>query len=66
MPIWCMFIYRGDIYQPNDANVGAQLILAKQRNGPLGIVSLTFQSTLARFVERANPQHERQVQSRLL
>jgi replicative DNA helicase len=60
-----MFIYRGDVYQPNEPHVGAQLILAKQRNGPIGIVNLTFHGTFARFTERANPQHERQLQSRL-
>jgi replicative DNA helicase len=61
-----LFIYRGDIYQPTEAHIGAQLILAKQRNGPVGEVYLAFQSTFARFVERVNPHHERQVQARLL
>jgi replicative DNA helicase len=61
-----IFIYRGDLYQPNEAHIWAQLLLAKQRNGPIGTVFLTFHTTLARFVERANPHHERHAQSRLL
>jgi replicative DNA helicase len=54
------------MYEPLNPEVGAQLLLAKQRNGPIGIVYLTFHGTFARFVERPNPHHEHQVQSRLL
>src|SRR5947199_81368 len=38
-----MFIYREELYRPSDDNAGlAELIIAKQRNGPTGIVKLAF------------------------
>jgi replicative DNA helicase len=43
-----MFIYRGDIYEPHGDN-GTKLIIAKQRNGPVGEVRLAFHKTYARF-----------------
>ena len=46
-----MFIYRGDIFEPNEP-VGAQLLVAKQRNGPTGDVPLTFNASFVRFEER--------------
>jgi replicative DNA helicase len=61
-----LFIYRGDLHEPDEPHIGAQLLLAKQRNGPTGIVCLTFHNTLARFEERANPRHERHLQPRLV
>jgi replicative DNA helicase len=53
-----IFIYRGDIYEPN-TDVGAKLIVAKQRNGPTGDVRLRFNRTFARFDERADAHQER-------
>jgi replicative DNA helicase len=54
-----MFIYRGDIYEPNTDNGVAQLIIAKHRNGPTGCVRLRFSHTFARFDELAAAHYER-------
>jgi len=53
-----IFIYRGDIFEPH-ADVGAKLILAKQRNGPTGEVRLRFSQTFARFDALAHAHQER-------
>jgi len=45
-----MFIYREEVYKPSDENAGlAELIIAKQRNGPTGIVKLAFLREYTRF-----------------
>jgi replicative DNA helicase len=44
-----LFIYRPDVYAPNEPDQAARLIIAKQRNGPLGEVRLAFTRHLARF-----------------
>jgi replicative DNA helicase len=45
-----MFIYRDEIYNPDTAEKGvAELIIAKQRNGPTGTVKLVFSGQYARF-----------------
>ncbi len=45
-----MFIYREEVYKPSDENAGlAELIIAKQRNGPTGIVKLAFLREFTRF-----------------
>jgi replicative DNA helicase len=54
-----IFIYRGDIHEAEKPEVGAKLIIAKQRNGPTGEVRLMFNHTFARFDERADAHHER-------
>jgi replicative DNA helicase len=49
-------IYRDDVYNkdPNNENAGiAELILAKQRNGPTGIVKLAFLREQTRFANLA-------------
>jgi replicative DNA helicase len=44
------FIYREDYYNKTDENMGlAELILAKQRNGPTGTVKLAFLKEFTRF-----------------
>jgi len=44
------FIYREDYYQETDENKGmAELIIAKQRNGPIGTVRLAFLKEFTRF-----------------
>ncbi len=49
------FIYRDEVYNRDDESVRglAELIVAKQRNGPTGTVELTFQSRFARFLDRS-------------
>lgn len=46
-----MFIYREEYYEPNSSeNKGkAEIIIAKQRNGPVGCFELLFQPQLTRF-----------------
>lgn len=46
------FIYRDDVYNKEENNPKrgtAEIILAKQRNGPTGMVSLTFLNAYTRF-----------------
>jgi replicative DNA helicase len=53
-----LFVYRPEIYD-KDANKGhAEVIIAKQRNGPTGIVNLTFMSNCTRFTDRADREYE--------
>jgi replicative DNA helicase len=45
-----MFIYRDDYYNKDSKEPGvAEIVLAKQRNGPVGTVKLTFLKPLTRF-----------------
>lgn len=45
-----MFIYRDDVYNENSEDKGmAEIIIAKQRNGPIGKVRLTFLGQFTRF-----------------
>ena len=45
-----MFLYRDIVYNPDTENPDmAELIIGKQRNGPTGIVNLTFVKELTRF-----------------
>ena len=60
-----MCIYRGDMYEPN-TDIGAQLLVLKQRNGPTGLVRLVFNNMFARFDERAESHHERLALQRVL
>lgn len=44
------FVYRDEVYNENSPEKGkAELIIAKQRNGPIGKVYLTFQGHYTRF-----------------
>ena len=45
-----LFIYRDEVYNPESADKGlAEIIVAKQRNGPIGRVKLTFLGKYTRF-----------------
>lgn len=48
-----MFIYRDEIYHPDSAEKGnAEIILGKQRNGPIGTVKVQYQANITRFEDR--------------
>jgi replicative DNA helicase len=45
-----MFIYRDEVYHPESQDKGiAEIIIGKQRNGPIGVVRLTFLGQYTRF-----------------
>lgn len=45
-----MFVYRDEVYNPESPDKGtAEIIIAKQRNGPIGTVRLTFLGKYTRF-----------------
>ncbi len=49
-----MFIYREEVYNKKPENEGlAEIIIAKQRNGPTGHVNLTFLKSFTRFENHA-------------
>lgn len=44
------FVYRDEVYNKDSANKGiAEIIIGKQRNGPIGTVKLTFLGQYSRF-----------------
>ncbi|MEX9608294.1 DnaB-like helicase C-terminal domain-containing protein, partial [Providencia huaxiensis] len=54
-----MFIYRDEVYNENSEHKGvAEIILGKQRNGPIGSVRLAFNGQWSRFDNYTGPQFE--------
>ncbi|NBW00684.1 MAG: replicative DNA helicase [Betaproteobacteria bacterium] len=51
-----LFIYRDEVYRPDTPDKGvAEIIIAKQRNGPIGTVRLTFLGQFTKFENFAAP-----------
>jgi replicative DNA helicase len=51
-----LFIYRDEVYNPETQDKGvAEIIIGKQRNGPIGTVRLTFLGEYTRFENFATP-----------
>jgi replicative DNA helicase len=56
-----MFIYRDEYYHPDTEDKGiAEVIIAKQRNGPVGKVQLKWLADLTKFANLASPQQSTQ------
>lgn len=54
-----MFIYRDEVYNERSEDKGvAEIIIGKQRNGPIGTVRLTFNGQWSRFDNYAGPQFD--------
>lgn len=52
-----VFIYRDEVYNPDTRDKGvAEIIIAKQRNGPIGRIRLAFQGQFTRFKDLAESQ----------
>lgn len=50
-----LFIYRDEVYNPDSPDKGrAEIIIGKQRNGPIGTVNLTFLGQYTRFESYAS------------
>ena len=51
-----VFIYRDEVYNPESEHKGmAEIIIGKQRNGPIGTVTLTFLGQFTKFENYINP-----------
>ena len=51
-----LFIYRDEVYNPETADKGiAEVIIGKQRNGPIGTVRFAFLGEYTRFESLADP-----------
>ncbi|PXW81582.1 primary replicative DNA helicase [Nitrosomonas sp. Nm84] len=53
-----LFIYRDEVYNPDSPDKGiAEIIIGKQRNGPIGKVDLTFLGEYTRFESYAKSEY---------
>jgi replicative DNA helicase len=53
-----LFIYRDEVYNPETQDKGiAEIIIGKQRNGPIGKVNLTFLGEFTRFESYAKAEY---------
>lgn len=53
-----LFIYRDEVYNPESADKGiAEILIRKQRNGPIGMVKLAFLGQYTRFENLAYDQY---------
>ncbi|MGA7814174.1 replicative DNA helicase [Caballeronia sp.] len=53
-----LFIYRDEVYNPDSPDKGtAEIIIGKQRNGPIGPIRLTFQGQYTKFENFAGAQN---------
>ena len=53
-----LFIYRDEVYNSDSADKGkAEIIIAKQRNGPIGTVALAFRGEFTRFDSLASSEY---------
>jgi len=53
-----LFIYRDEVYNPDSPDKGsAEIIIGKQRNGPIGTVRLTFLGEYTKFENHASGAH---------
>lgn len=54
-----LFIYRDEVYNPDSPDKGtAEIIIGKQRNGPIGTLRVTFLGQYTKFENYAGPQPE--------
>jgi replicative DNA helicase len=54
-----LFVYRDEVYNPESADKGtAEIIIGKQRNGPIGTIRLAFIGHLTRFESLAPERYE--------
>jgi replicative DNA helicase len=50
-----MFIYRDDYYNKDSKEPGvAEVLITKHRNGPTGVIKLTFLKTITKFESMAS------------
>jgi replicative DNA helicase len=54
-----MFVYRDEVYHPESAAKGtAEIIISKQRNGPIGVARLAFIGNLTKFENLAPDRYD--------
>ncbi len=54
-----MFVYRDEVYNPESPDKGtAEIIIGKQRNGPIGKVRLAFIGQLTKFENLAPDRYD--------